>query len=44
MAQCLMSGASNLTSDVLRQLLAFAPDDREVEKMRLLYRDERRRS
>ena len=29
-AQCLISGTSNLTSDVLRQLLAFAPDDREV--------------
>lgn len=29
-AQCLISGNSNLTSDVLRQLLAFAPDDQEV--------------
>ena len=29
-ARCLVSGDSNLTPDVLRQLLAFAPDDREV--------------
>ena len=28
--QCLISGTSHLTSDVLRQLLTFAPDDREV--------------
>lgn len=28
--QCLMSGTTQLTSDVLRQLLAFAPDDQEV--------------
>ena len=28
--QCLISGTSHLTSDVLRQLLAFAPDEREV--------------
>ncbi len=31
-AQCLISGASDLTSDVLRQLLAFAPDEREVKR------------
>lgn len=29
-AQCLVSGTSDLTPDVLRQLLVFAPDDREV--------------
>ena len=28
--QCLMSGTTQLTSDVLRQVLAFAPDDQEV--------------
>lgn len=33
-AQCLISGTSNLTSDVLRQLLAFAPDDREEKAIR----------
>lgn len=31
-AKCLVSGASDLTPDVLRQLLVFAPDDREVTK------------
>ncbi|CAH3179063.1 unnamed protein product [Porites evermanni] len=33
-ALCLISGTSNLTSDVLRQLLAFAPDDREAKAIR----------
>ena len=28
--QCLMSGTTQLTSEVLRQVLAFAPDDQEV--------------
>lgn len=31
-AKCLVSEASDLTPDVLRQLLVFAPDDREVTK------------
>lgn len=35
-AQCLISGASHLTSDVLRQLLAFAPDDQEVAERNAL--------
>lgn len=33
-AQCLVSGTSDLTPDVLRQLLVFAPDDREARAIR----------
>jgi len=32
--QCLISGTSHVTSDVLRQLLTFAPDDREAIALR----------
>ncbi|KAJ7382142.1 Delphilin [Desmophyllum pertusum] len=38
-AQCLISGTSHLTSDVLRQLLAFAPDEREAIALRKLERE-----
>lgn len=37
--QCLMSGTTQLTSDVLRQLLAFAPDDQEARALRKMERE-----
>ncbi|RMX50560.1 hypothetical protein pdam_00008753 [Pocillopora damicornis] len=37
--QCLMSGTTQLTSDVLRQVLAFAPDDQEARALRKMERE-----
>lgn len=39
-SKCLVSGTSDLTSDVLRQLLTFAPDDREARAIRKQERED----
>ncbi|XP_022784136.1 disheveled-associated activator of morphogenesis 1-like [Stylophora pistillata] len=38
-AQCLISGNTQLTSDELRQVLAFAPDDRETRALRKMEKE-----